>query len=499
MKDFYDATDGVHWARGNWTFSGVDPCALNWDGVTCSSGHVILLILPKRNVSGSIPSSIGNLTKLQKLDLSFNALVSTIPSSLSTLRDLEQIRFQSNSLTGTIPPSLGLLPKLDTLLLQVNQLTGSIPSSLGSLSHLSELNLSSNSLCGGCFVMNKSVDCVLTGIELDCSCNTLPDSCLFSCSNPLICPDPTNSPSSDTSIPAPIPSSLYVTPIPPPSPSPSPSLSPSPSPSPDPVSITPITPPSPSPTPISTITLSPPTQPQPIPTPHPQPTPPPPGKCSNGAQEGLCVSGNTTLNLNNTALHFMNITNGTITIIGNLSTTSLFLTNSQLDITGSYIVQNVSIEVDGTITIKNDMRFQSGWIVYESLGSRILVYGKVDLGETVLVVDLHQQEITTGEYIVLEAPNQSIVGVPNLVFKNKDPQQCSKTTTEIHRIKVFFMPCGRDEGVPVYTIVGGVIGGLFGLICLAGSFWVWFSPRYQDIKMDHFKSLIELQKKHQRV
>ena len=44
-----------------------------------------------------------------------------------------------NTLTGTIPSTVGQLPKLVYLYLHVNQLTGTIPSTVGQLSSLKYL------------------------------------------------------------------------------------------------------------------------------------------------------------------------------------------------------------------------------------------------------------------------------------------------------------------------------------------------------------------------
>jgi hypothetical protein len=55
---------------------------------------------------------------------------------------------ENNDLTGTIPSELGQLTQLETLFLQENTLTGTIPSWLGQLSLLKQLQLNSNNLVG---------------------------------------------------------------------------------------------------------------------------------------------------------------------------------------------------------------------------------------------------------------------------------------------------------------------------------------------------------------
>ena len=58
------------------------------------------------------------------------------------------LNLQEIQLTGTIPSELGNLSNLTSLYLSYNQLTGGIPASLGNLNDLSALNLTSNPLTG---------------------------------------------------------------------------------------------------------------------------------------------------------------------------------------------------------------------------------------------------------------------------------------------------------------------------------------------------------------
>lgn len=78
------------------------------------------LILPNCEITGSIPSSLGLLSTLTKLDL------------------------RESRLTGTIPSQLGLLTSLTTLLLAGNELSGTLPMELGNLSLLTQLSVEGN-------------------------------------------------------------------------------------------------------------------------------------------------------------------------------------------------------------------------------------------------------------------------------------------------------------------------------------------------------------------
>lgn len=91
------------------------------------------LNLSMNHLSGSIPPSIANLSRLYSLDLSHNELSGSIPSTLSTLSALHDLDLSYNNLTGPIPEELGLaLPNLQFLNLSYNDLSGTLPPSLES-------------------------------------------------------------------------------------------------------------------------------------------------------------------------------------------------------------------------------------------------------------------------------------------------------------------------------------------------------------------------------
>ena len=77
--------------------------------------------------TGSIPSELGLLAKLEYLSLADNSMTGSIPSELGLLASLQRLYLDGNSLTGSIPSELGLLANPETLYLSYNSLTGTMP------------------------------------------------------------------------------------------------------------------------------------------------------------------------------------------------------------------------------------------------------------------------------------------------------------------------------------------------------------------------------------
>jgi hypothetical protein len=82
------------------------------------------------DITGSIPTSIGQATSLVSLSASNNDLSGPIPTQLGQLTDMIQMWLYDNQLTGTIPTELGNLIKMKILNLQKNELQGPMPSNV---------------------------------------------------------------------------------------------------------------------------------------------------------------------------------------------------------------------------------------------------------------------------------------------------------------------------------------------------------------------------------
>ncbi|XP_057792747.1 receptor-like protein EIX1 isoform X2 [Salvia miltiorrhiza] len=162
------------------------PDCCDWEGVVCSNAttaHVVALLLNNSTLGGEIVSALLDLTRLSRLDLSYNRFNGTrIPGFLGSMKRLQHLNLSMASLAGGIPPELGNLTHLRTLdlsndlleddtsylntlngpipnifaglnLLELldlsgNMLQGEIPKSLGNMSHLQVLNLHNNDLQG---------------------------------------------------------------------------------------------------------------------------------------------------------------------------------------------------------------------------------------------------------------------------------------------------------------------------------------------------------------
>lgn len=146
LVDLYNGTGGPGWINNN-NWLTASPVS-TWSGVIVSGGRVISLRMAANNLTGSIPSSIGNLSGLDTLVFISNKFSGSIPASLGQLSSLQYLFLFGDSLTGAIPVELGNLSNLTTCIFSNNQLSGPIPSSLGNLSKLRQLYLDQNNLSG---------------------------------------------------------------------------------------------------------------------------------------------------------------------------------------------------------------------------------------------------------------------------------------------------------------------------------------------------------------
>jgi Leucine-rich repeat (LRR) protein len=174
----YYAFQGDTWTNKYSFLSDRETCSWNqmffdgYHGLSCGAdGTVESFQTPSNNLVGSIPREIGyytnlinltlsnnmidgsiaslvNLTRLQLLNCSLNALTGTLPEFLFTHRSLTDIDLQDNHFSGSISYSLGTSDQLRVFWARNNSLTGTIPSAVGQSWVLGSLILSSNQLTG---------------------------------------------------------------------------------------------------------------------------------------------------------------------------------------------------------------------------------------------------------------------------------------------------------------------------------------------------------------
>jgi serine/threonine protein kinase len=143
--------------------STTNPCT--WYGIGCIGDFVTSIILPSSSLTGTIPTEIGNLTTLVRVDLSRNSLSGCLPESLGQLTDMVYLDVSNNALTGTIPTSFSFLDSLQYLAMYSNGIGGTVPVFIGALSNLDTLYLQSNAFQDE--VPYEVCDLVNTTVRLD--------------------------------------------------------------------------------------------------------------------------------------------------------------------------------------------------------------------------------------------------------------------------------------------------------------------------------------------
>jgi hypothetical protein len=107
LVDLYYSTNGDNWTKG---FSGDIPTnkprltgsqACNWYGIACDTAipkHIIETTLNSNNLSGELPLTLANLTKMQTFALIDNKIQGTLPDELSARNEIQSFRMERNHL-----------------------------------------------------------------------------------------------------------------------------------------------------------------------------------------------------------------------------------------------------------------------------------------------------------------------------------------------------------------------------------------------------------------
>jgi hypothetical protein len=141
LADLYHSAGGNGWNdRTGW----LDRPVAEWHGVTVVDHRVVALHLDANGLSGTLPSSIGELVYLEVLGLAANELSGAIPGGIGGLESLRGLYLQDNGLSGAVPEGIAGLSSLQHLWIQSNRLVD-LPD-LGALGGLTDLRVQSNRL-----------------------------------------------------------------------------------------------------------------------------------------------------------------------------------------------------------------------------------------------------------------------------------------------------------------------------------------------------------------
>ena len=146
LVDLYNATNGPNWTnKTNWltgpvkTWYGITKHQLPYD--TTRVGQVSLF---NNNLSGFIPSSIGNLTWVGVIYLYNNNISGSIPETIGRCIHLVELELQNNQLSGNLTDSICKCVNLNAFYLQNNNFTGRIPDCLNQLTNFTLMGINNN-------------------------------------------------------------------------------------------------------------------------------------------------------------------------------------------------------------------------------------------------------------------------------------------------------------------------------------------------------------------
>ncbi|PQP98095.1 hypothetical protein Pyn_13856 [Prunus yedoensis var. nudiflora] len=127
------------------------------------SSYPATIDLSNNNISGDIPTEVGQLQLLRKLNLDSNNFSGVIPDQISNLKNLEVLNLSMNHLSGIIPSSLARLTFLKEFNVSYNNLQGPIPTSTQLQSFNASAFEGNPKLCGAplpnkCGRPNKGID-----------------------------------------------------------------------------------------------------------------------------------------------------------------------------------------------------------------------------------------------------------------------------------------------------------------------------------------------------
>lgn len=168
LIDIYNDANGPQWSDNTgWVdgAAGTDCDVCNWTGIVCNGyGRVKEINLVNNNLSGTLSSSIGDITTLEKINIWNHTLAGSIPDVFSQMSDLTYVDLSNGDFTGDIP-DWSASTMLSILYLENNQLDGTLPSYIGDMDQLNIFWAKNNELTG-CLPSSYSVLCDRQSIQL---------------------------------------------------------------------------------------------------------------------------------------------------------------------------------------------------------------------------------------------------------------------------------------------------------------------------------------------
>lgn len=141
LVDLYNNCNGVNWSYNeNWLVSPI----VDWYGVSTSGTRVTSLSMSLNNLTGDIPESFGDLTRLRNLWLGNNEIQS-LPTTFGNLESLFECWMGEMQIV-VLPSNMGNLDSLETLSLSDNSGLHYLPASFGDMERLNWLGLGRCSL-----------------------------------------------------------------------------------------------------------------------------------------------------------------------------------------------------------------------------------------------------------------------------------------------------------------------------------------------------------------
>ena len=148
-------------------------------------------------LSGTIPSEIGLLNRLNELSLQRTSIQGTLPTEFYQLSTLDYLRLGNTQLSGTISTKIALLQELRALHIEGTFISGTIPEEIASIGELMELRVNGNpyltgsipdELCNSMLQPSRGHVWAAGGIVADCdpssagvAAMSCPESCCAVC------------------------------------------------------------------------------------------------------------------------------------------------------------------------------------------------------------------------------------------------------------------------------------------------------------------------------